>query len=235
MSKTFAIYRKELKTLFVSPLAYVVMGVFLGLTGYFFALILFNTREASMRYVFGNMAIILLLISPLMTMRAFAEEHRTGTDELLMTTPVTLWQIVLGKYFAVLTLFAAMLALSAEFPAILFRFGDPDLGPILGGYAGLLLMGAAFVAVGLFASSLTNNQMVAGIVAFGILLLLWLIEWAAGALGMASTKVFEALSILRHYNDFEKGVVDTVHVYYYFALVFLFLFLSIRSLETRRW
>lgn len=235
MSKTLAIYKKELKSLFVSPLAYVVMAVFLSLTGYFFSGILIVGREASMRYVFGNMAIILLLISPLFTMRLLAEEHRLGTDELLLTTPLSLHQIVIGKYLAVLTLFVAMLAVSAEFPLILLKFGKPDLGPILGGYAGLALMGAAFLAVGLFASSLTNNQMVAGIISFGILLMLWLIEWASGMVGVGSNYVFEALSIIRHFQDFEKGVLDSLHAFYYVALTFLFLFMSVRSLETRKW
>ncbi|MEW6200607.1 MAG: ABC transporter permease [bacterium] len=235
MKKTIAIYKKELKSLFVSPLAYVVIAIFLTLTGYFFTGILVATREASMRYVFGNMAVILLLVTPLFTMRTFAEEHRTGTDELLMTTPLSLHHIVLGKYFAVFTMFAVMLVFSAEFPIILLRLGKPDIGPLLGGYAGLLLMGASFIAVGIFASSLTNNQMVAGIVAFAILLILWLIEWAPTMVGTAYEKFFSELSILRHYSDFEKGVVDTTHIYYYVALVFVFLFLTVRSLETRRW
>ena len=235
MTKTIAIYKKELKSLFVSPLAYVVIAVFLLLTGYFFTGILVASREASMRYVFGNMAVILLLVTPLFTMRTFAEEHRTGTDELLMTTPLSLHHIVLGKYFAVLTMFVVMLGISAEFPIILARLGKPDIGPLLGGYVGLLLMGASFIAVGIFASSLTNNQMVAGIVAFGILLLLWLIEWAPSMVGSAYEKFFAELSILRHYADFEKGVIDTTHVYYYVALIFVSLFLTVRSLETRRW
>ncbi|MFQ6057700.1 MAG: ABC transporter permease [Anaerolineae bacterium] len=235
MRNALTIAGKELNTYFVSPVAYVVTAAFLVITGYFFSLIVFYTREASLRGLFHNMAIILLLISPALTMRLLAEEQRMGTIELLLTSPVRDWEVVLGKFLASLTLFAVMLALTLSYPLILKRFGNPDLGPLLGGYLGILLLGGAFLSVGLFTSSLTQNQIVAAILGFGALLILWLADLPSGFLGASLRGLFDYLALSGHFDDFTKGVIDTQHVIYYLSVIAAFLFLSTRVLETRRW
>lgn len=235
MRNALTIARKELSTYFVSPVAYVVTAAFLVLMGYFFSLILFYTREASMRGLFFNMAIILLLVSPALTMRLLAEEQRMGTIELLLTAPVRDWEVVLGKFLAGVAFFLTMLVLTGFYPLILLRFGNPDLGPILGGYLGIFLLGSAFMAVGVFASSLTQNQIVAAIVGFGLLLILWLSDAAGGLVGGPVGDFLNALSLANHFDDFTKGIVDSVHLIYYLSVIVAFLFLATRMLETRRW
>jgi ABC-2 type transport system permease protein len=235
MRNALTIARKELSTYFVSPVAYVVTAAFLVLMGYFFSLIMFYTREASMRGLFLNMAIILLLVSPALTMRLLAEEQRMGTIELLLTAPVRDWEVVLGKFLASVGFFATMLALTGFYPLILVRFGNPDLGPILTGYLGVFLLGSAFMAGGLFASSLTQNQIVAAIVGFGLLLILWLSHAAGGLVGGPVGDFLDALALSSHFDDFTKGVVDSTHLIYYLSIIAAFLFLATRSLETRRW
>lgn len=235
MSKTLAIFKREMRSLFVSPLAWVIAAMFMLLSGYLFSLLLFATGAASMSGTFGTMSFILLFVCPLFTMRLLADERRNGTEELLMTSPIAPAHIVLGKFLAALALYAAMLALTLEFPLILSMIGKPDWGPIIGGYAGLLLMGAAFIAIGVFSSSLSDNQMIAGVTAFAILLMLWLVEMAGSGIGAGSTYVFEALSIPTHFEDFEKGVFDALHVYYYVAMTALFLFLTVKRLDAKKW
>ncbi len=185
MSKVYFIFKKEIKSLFVSPLAYVVIGVFLGLTSFMF---LGNMREASMRDAFGLMSLLFIFVMPLLTMRTFAEELRTGTDELLMTSPLTLTQIVVGKYLAVVALLATIMLLSGEYVVILAKYGQPDWGPIFTGYLGLMLMAGAFAALGVFMSSLSKNQMVVAVMTFGAVLFVIAIEALSAVFGNEARK-----------------------------------------------
>ena len=235
MRNTWTIAAKEWNTYFVSPIAYVLIAAFLVITGYFFSLIVFYTREASLRGLFHNMAIILLLISPALTMRLLAEERRMGTIELLLTSPVRDWEMVLGKFLASLALFAIMLSLTFSYPLILKLFGTPDPGPLLSGYLGIFLLGGAFLSAGLFTSSLTQNQIVAAILGFGLVLILWLADLASGFLSTSWRGFFEYLALSSHFDDFTKGIVDTGNVIYYLSIMAAFLFLSTRALETQRW
>jgi ABC-2 type transport system permease protein len=235
MKNMIIITQKELRAYFASPIAYVVIAAFLAIVGFFFWLIVSFTREASLRGVFGNMAIILLFISPALTMRLLAEEQRSGTIELLLTLPVRDWQVVLGKFLASLVVFALMLALTLYYPLVLLWFGNPDRGPIIGGYLGLLLLGGSFLSVGLFTSSLSRNQVVAALLGFGSMLILWLIGAAEGLAGPPLSKVLAYISVSGHYFDFTRGIIDSKDVIFFLCVIAAFLFLSVQVLQLRRW
>lgn len=252
--KIWPIYKKELRLYFTSPVAYVILAIFLLIAGYFFYSIFafftrasmqmamnpqmgrdFNVTDNVLRPLFANLSVILLLLMPLVTMRLFAEERRSGTIELLLTYPVRDGAVLTGKYLAALTMYVVMVIGTLAYPVILVSFARVEWGPLVSGYLGLLLMGAMFLAVGLFASSLTENQIVAAIVTFGILLMFWIIGWTAEFAGGQLGAVLTHLSILEHNDTFAKGVLDTKDVIYYLDFTALALFLALRSLEARRW
>lgn len=235
MKNTLTIARRELESYFVSPIAYVVIAVFLFLTGYLFERILAITREATLEYIFYNMVTILMLVSPLLAMRLIAEENRSGTFELLLTSPVRDWEVVLGKYLASLAVLAVMLGLTALYAVVLAVLGQPEWGALSSGYLGMFLFGSALLAIGLLTSSWTRNQVVAAFAAVILGLFLWVIE----ALGAQATGtlagVASYLSLSQHYDDFLRGIIDTRHVVYYLSVAAIALFLAVRSVESRRW
>jgi ABC-2 type transport system permease protein len=252
--KIWAIFKKEMRLYFTSPVAWVVFTIFLLIAGYFFYSIFafftlasmqsamnpqmgrdLNVTDSVMRPLFSNISVILLLLMPLVTMRLFAEERRSGTIELLLTYPVRDGAVLAAKYLAALGLYAIMIALTLLYPGIVVYFARLEWGPIFTGYLGLLLMGATFIAVGVFASSLTENQIVAAITTFGALLIFWILGWSADYAGGTAGKVLQFLSILEHNDSFSKGVLDTKDVLYYLNFTVLALFLTLRSLEARRW
>lgn len=252
--KIWAIFKKEMRLYFTSPVAWVVFTIFLLIAGYFFYSIFafftlasmqsmmnpqmgrdLNVTDSVMRPLFSNVSVILLLLLPLVTMRLFAEERRAGTIELLLTYPVRDGAVLAGKYLAAFALYAIMIALTLLYPLIVVYFARLEWGPIFTGYLGLLLMGATFIAVGVFASSLTENQIVAAITTFGALLIFWILGWSADYAGGTAGKVLQFLSILEHNDSFSKGVLDTKDVLYYLNFTLLALFLTLRSLEARRW
>lgn len=237
MKNIWAITQRELKAYFVSPIAYVVSALFLIAMGYLFSLILINTREASLRNLFSNMIFVLLIVAPALTMRLLAEEQRMGTIELLLTSPVHDWQVVLGKFFGSFILFVVMLlGPTLYYVLILQVFGPPDYGPILTGYLGFVLIGAAYLAVGVFGSSLTQNQIIAFFVGLVILLLLWIADAASGVFGPgALSDALTYIALPRHFNDLFRGVVDTTDIVYAFSVVAIFLFLATQVLQTKRW
>ncbi|MGE5587195.1 MAG: ABC transporter permease [Clostridia bacterium] len=235
MLKTWSIFKREVAAYFLSPIAYVMGAVFLVLSGYFFSILLFATRSASMQGTLGNMAVTFIFVAPVLTMRLLAEERKLGTDELLLTSPVTITSIVVGKYLASVFTYLVFLAVTLAYPAILRHYGSPDMGPIYSGYLGMFLFGAACLSAGTFASALTENQMVAGMVGFGILLLFWIMGWVSAAVTGPVGEAVSALSILKHFDDFQKGIVDLSHTLYYLSFVFVFLFLAVRTIDSRRW
>jgi len=174
---------------------------------------------------------------PLITMRLFSEEKKMKTDELLMTSPVSINSIVLGKFLSSLCFFLVILGLTAIYPWILFKYGTPapELGPILTGYLGLFLLGACFIAIGLLASSLTENQIVAAVIGFVTLLLFYVIGWPASTVGPTAGKVLEYLSLLDHFTGFSKGLLESKDIIYFLSVILFALFLSKRSLESMRW
>ena len=235
MKNIAIIAQKELRAYFASPIAYVVIAAFLAMTGFFFWLIVSLSREASLRGVFANMAIILLFIAPALTMRLLAEEQRSGTIELLLTLPVRDWQVVLGKFLASLAVFALMLALTLYYPLLLVWLGNPDRGPIISGYIGLLLVGGAFLSIGVFTSSLSGNQVVAALLGFGAMLILWLIDIAGRLFGPPASDVVTYVSMSQHYFDFVRGIIDSRDVIFFLSVMAAFLFLSVQTLQLRRW
>jgi len=254
MRNIWAICNKEIKTYFTSPIAYVITFVFLVVTGFFFySLILwFNSysMQAS-RYpeaiqqlninqmvyspLFHNISIILLFTIPLLTMRLFAEEKKRQTDELLFTSPLSVGQIILGKYFASLFVLMVMLLLTGILSIFTFAYGNPEFAPILNGYLGLFLMGAAFLAIGIFFSSVTESQVVAAMLTFGVLLLFWILNWAAGSASGMWRDVLDYLSFFQHFDDLTRGILDTTDLVYYLSFIFLGLFLTHSVIQSRRW
>jgi gliding motility-associated transport system permease protein len=254
MNNILAIAHKELKSYFSTPIAYIVIGFFALLFGYFFyaMLVIFNQQSAQfggveggavdinqqlIRPLFLNASVILLFVLPLITMRTYSEEKRSGTIELLLTSPVTDVEIILGKFLGAMALYAAMLAITVIHMLVLFSYANPKpewTVPVIG-YVGLLLMGGCFISVGLLISSLTKNQIVSGMVTFAVFLLLWVINWIASFTGPTTQSVLNYLSITDHFDDFTRGIVDTKHLIYYFSVMSFGLFLTARSVDTERW
>lgn len=235
MHKMWSILKREVASYFVSPMAYVVGAVFLVLSGYFFSVILLATHSASMQGVLGNMAVVFLFVSPVLTMGLLAEERKLGTDELIMTAPVGTTSIVVGKYLAAVLTYLVYLAISLIYPVILIKYGSPDMGPIYSGYWGMFLFGAGCLAVGIFSSSLTDNQMVAGVIGFGLLLLFWILGWAGAIVRGPVGETLANLSLLKRFDDFQKGIIDFSSVLYYISFIFIFIFLTVRVIDSRRW
>jgi ABC-2 type transport system permease protein len=232
---TLTIWKKELRIYFVSPLAYVFLSAFLFLAGLFFYLGVTLTGEASLRVLLGNLAITQLFVLPMLTMRHFAEERRQGTLELLLTAPVPLGAVVIGKWLASFTLCLLMLLGTLIFPLVLAYYGDPDWGVMATSYLGLCGVSSAFCAAGLFASSLTDDQVAAGLVGIVLLLPFWLVGRAEALLPEAWAEAIRPLSVLSHLDSFDRGVIDTADLFYFLAFTSVFLFLTYRSLESRRW
>ena len=259
MKGMYAVYRKEMGHYFVSPVAYIIVGVFLILAAYFFTQLLavyiqrafeasfeegqfgggpaFDVPSLVMRSFFGVLSTLLLFLTPMLTMSVYAEERRRGTMELLMTSPVTDLQIVLGKFFASLTLLVIMLLPTAIGFAYMLRHSEPG-GPwrVLGSeYLGVLLLGAALLALGSFFSSVTESQLIAAMLSFGAILLLWVLDFGTQAASSAWASTLEYLSVFRHYDDFTRGVIDTSNVIFYLSFIFLGVFLTVRSVDSMRW
>jgi len=194
-----------------------------------------NINQMVYSPLFHNMSIILLLMVPLLTMRLFSEEKKRQTDELLFTCPISVNQIILGKYFASLFVLLVMLSLTGILSIFVFSYGNPELAPILSGYLGLFLVGAAFMAVGIFFSSLTENQIVSAILTFGALLLFWILNWASYSAGGMWKGVLNYLSFFQHFDDMTRGIVDTTDIVYYLSFIFLGLFLTHSVIQSRRW
>jgi ABC-2 type transport system permease protein len=251
MNNILALAHKEVKSAFSTPIAYVVIGFFALLWGWFYwvSIIYFNQQSLQLgpeggganinqqliRPLFLNASVILLFVLPLITMRTYSEEKRSGTIELLLTSPLTDFQIIIGKFLGAMVLYAAMLIVTMIHMALLFSYGNPEWRPVVTGYLGLLLMGGCFISVGLLISSLTKNQIVAGMVTFAVFLLLWVINWPASFSGPTTQSVLNYLSITEHFDDFTKGILDTKHLIYYFSVISFGLFLTARSVDTERW
>jgi ABC-2 type transport system permease protein len=180
-------------------------------------------------------SVVALFVLPLITMRTYAEEKRSGTIELLLTSPLTDFQIIMGKFLGAVGLYILMMAVTLIHIAVLFVYGNPEWKPIVSGYLGLLLMGASFISIGLLISSLTKNQIVAGMVTFAVLLLLWTVSWMQDSAGPNMQKVLQALSLTERFDDFSKGVIDLKHVVYYVSFISFGLFLTAKSVDSERW
>jgi ABC-2 type transport system permease protein len=233
MKNLLIICKKELASYYYSPIAYVVTTIFLLISGYFFQNILSVYTMISF--------IIMLLMMPLLTMRLLAEEKRSGTFELLLTYPIRDIETVLGKFFACLLVFAIMLGLTLVYPFFLASVIEPgigagiDIGPLISNYIGLFLMGGAFIAFGMLASSLTSNQIIAAVISFGALLIFWLIGFSSYTAGPVLGGILRHISLLEHFENFSKGIINSQDVIYYLNFMVFCLFLTLRSLESNKW
>lgn len=253
MRNIWIICQKELRSYFVSPVAYILFIMFALIFGWFFwnmvgAFIYYsmeaqlrgemfpmNINDSIIRQLLGNMNVVNLFFIPLITMRLFAEEKRNGTIELLATSPIRDGEVVLGKWLASVLLYAAMLLVTGLNFAFLFKYGNPDWKPMAVGYLGVLLQAAALLALGTFISTLTKNQIIAGAVTFGVCLLIFVLGWVGGYQSSTWAQVLTYISTTTHMESFVKGVIDSKDVIYYVSAVFLGLFLTARSLESLRW
>ena len=254
MKGAYVVYRKELYRFFGSPIFYVVAFIFLTLVGYFFYSSVayyselsfqagrnpfisqnLNLTDMVLEPFFGSITIILLLMVPLITMRLFAEEKKTGTVELLFTYPISDRGAVLGKFGAGISVMVLLLVSTLPAMLLLQVFASPPWLTIMGGYLGLFLMSGAFVSLGLLASSLTQNQIIAATIAFGALLLLWIIGWAETLVGPTLGSFLKYLSLLTHFDNFARGILDSRDVFFYLLFTLFFLFTTLRILESRHW
>ncbi len=250
----FAVAKRELRSLFLSPIAYVIAGIFTLILSWFFLNIIgfyiiislqalripfleerINMHDLVVRPFFGNMSIVMLFVIPMLTMRSFAEEKKLGTFELIYTSPIRTSEVVLGKFlgYALFLVFLLVLTLAHTVP--LFKFGEPDPGIIISSYIGIFLMGIAFISAGIFASSMTENQIISIIVSFGILLLFWVLGWAKHTMEGELKDLLAYLSFSDHFQSFSQGVIDTRDVVYYLSFTAVMLFFTHMSLESRRW
>jgi ABC-2 type transport system permease protein len=244
-----------MRSYFASPVAYLLLTMFAFIFGWFFWNILgyfvsmgvasmqrgqmmpMNINEEVIRPLLANVGVIGLFFIPLITMRLFAEEKRTGTIELLVTSPITDMEVILGKWLAAMLLYGCMLLVTALNFAFLFKYGHPDWKPLVIGYLGLYLQAGALLAVGTFISTLTKNQIIAGAVTFAVCLMLWVLEWVSGG-GFETAKwaqVLSYMSVINHYESFAKGMLSSKDAIYYVSLIFFGLFLTARSMESLRW
>ncbi len=254
MRNSYPIFKKEIGTYFFSPIAYVVITIFLVLSGYFFystvayySLISLqalqnpymvsglNLTEGLISPFFANIGIIAMLIIPMLTMRLFSEEKKSGTIELLFTYPLRDLDILIGKFLAASLVYLIPIIITMVYLAFIRTITELPVGPLLAGYLGLFLLGEAFLALGIFISSTTENQIVAAIITFGVLLLLWVIGWAANFTGPLFGKILNELSLVKHFENFSKGVIDMKDVVFYLIFTFYCLFLTCRVLESKRW
>jgi ABC-2 type transport system permease protein len=252
MKNVLIICGKEIKSYFASPIAYLLMAIFAVIFGYFFFSATAYFVQASMQSqmqgqsspmnvndfiigpLLGNASVVGLFLIPMISMRLFAEEKRQGTIELLLTSPIQDWQIVLGKWCGAMIMYACVIGISALNVGLLFTYGKPDWRPILVGYLGLLLQGGCLLAIGTFISTTTSNQIVAGGATFAVCLLLWVLDWVSSYEQAVWAKVIAYCSVLTHFEPFSKGVIDSKDVVYYLSVIFLGLFLTQRSLESLR-
>jgi ABC-2 type transport system permease protein len=239
----YPIFKKEVRSYFSSLIAYVVLTVFLIISGYYFYtdLALFvvwggaSIQEGLWQSLFHDIRLVLLLTIPLLTMRLFAEEKKLGTIELLFTYPFRDSEILLGKFLASLAVFSLMIGLTVLYPILLAIVYEVEVWPLVASYLGLFLLGAAFISCGILVSSLTENQIVAALVSSGIILAFWFIDWNEAAMTPIMADVLHHVSFFEHFYNFARGVIETKDSIYFLLFTFFFLFLTLRSLESRRW
>ncbi len=258
MKNFYLIFQKELRSYFNSPIAFVIITIFLIISGYFFYNIFatfstisfqamtnailarqynqLNITEMVVRPFFANISLFMLIMLPMLTMRIFSEEKKSGTIELLLTYPVKDSEVILGKFAGCMGIFTIMILLTLPCIFLIELFGEPELGVVVSGYVGLFCMGAAFISLGIFASSITENQIVAAVVSFGFLLIFFMMGYSAGFASESIGDVLKYLSFMPHmYNSFAKGVLDTEDIMYYVLFTLFCIFLNMRSLESKRW
>jgi len=235
MKKVIPIFKREMFAYFFSPVAYIVITVFLLITGWIYTSEMFIANDSSLRSMFSFIPFIFLFFVPAITMRLLSEERKSGTIELLFTMPISDVEIVLGKYFAGLGLLIAALLFTLPYAITIVILGEPDIGMMVTGYIGLVLMGASYVAIGTFASTVSGNQVVSFIIAFLFIFVLWLIDKFLMLIPPVFVSFFQYLSIDYHFSNISRGVIDSRDIVYYLSLIVFMLSLAKLSLESRKW
>lgn len=253
MKNIWTIAWRDFKSYFTSPIAYILIAGFLAIMGwmFFFNLSYFNQQnlqamqmslgkgvsitDGIIRPLFGNMNVVLLFLVPFITMRLLAEERKNSTIQLLLTAPVTLAEIIAGKFLSSLLLVAVMLGLTLAYPIVLFTTGNPDPGPIAMAYLGTILLSGCYLSFGLLFSAMTENQIIAGALTFAFGLFFWLVGWASQSVGSIWGDALEYLSLINHYNNFSQGMLNSTDIVFYLSFIFLGLFLTHRVLDSFRW
>lgn len=235
MRNAWLLCLKELRSYFNSPVAYIVLTLFLLITGFFFTTTLFLIGQATMRQTFQLTPIVMLFFVPAITMRLIAEEKRSGSIELLFTLPTRDWEIVVGKFAAAWIFISVAIGLTLAYTISVAGIGSLDAGETFGGYLGLILMGGAFAAIGTWTSSLTQNQIVSFVVSLTVIAMLYLVEDLLGLLPLSWAPVLQFLSVTHHFNNLARGVIDSRDLLYFVSLIFLMLSLAHTSLDSRRW
>ena len=230
-----AIFKKEMRNYFKTPIAYIFIAPFIALTALFFVSGALSSGSATVDYILGPINIICLFTVPILTMQLLSEERNKKTDQLLLTSPISVWDIITGKYFAALSVFLITLGITLVFPAILFIIGKPILTEIIGSYIGFILIWATFIAVGVFISSITESQVISAILTFVVLLLLYSIDgFTSGITQPWIRSIISWFSVFSRYTDFQVGLLNLPNIIYYLSFVFVFLFLAQRNIEKRR-
>ena len=257
MKNFYLIFQKELRSYFNSPIAFVVITIFLMLSGYFFYNVFatfstisfqvatnailarqynqLNVTEMAVRPFFANISLFMLIMLPMLTMRMFSEEKKSGTIELLLTYPVKDSEVILGKFAGCMGIFTIMILLTLPCFFLIELFGEPELGVVVCGYVGLFCMGAAFISLGMFASSITENQIIAAVLSFASLLIFLMMGYSASFASESLGNILKYLSFMPHMLNFAKGVLDTEDIMYYVLFTLFCIFLNMRSLESKRW
>lgn len=231
-----AIWKREVQAYFYQPIAYILIGLFFLISSIYFTFGTIASQVAELNYLLSNIIFILTFVCPILTMRILTEDRKNGTEVLLVTSPVDVYQIVLGKFLAAFTVFMVMFASTFIYLAIIYILGGkPEVPMLVGGYIGFLLVGASFISIGVFASSLTENQIVAAIISFVILLVINIIDPIATFVGGFTAKVLEMFSLLSRYSALNSGILDLTSVIYYLSFTAVFLFLTTRVIDKRRW
>jgi len=232
-----AILKKEIKSYFYSPMAYVLIGFFLLVSSVLFFVFNLSSGYGDIRWIFIHWIFILVLIMfvSILTMRILAEDRKNGTEVLLITSPVSITSMVIGKYLAAFCVFLVMTAITFIYPIITIAYGAPFTVQIIGGYIGFILLGGSFISVGVFASSLTESQVVAVVISFVSMLLMWIMDAVSSSFGGFISKVLDWFSVLARYEDFYRGILDISSIVYYLSFIAVFLFLTVRVIEKRRW
>ena len=231
-----AIFKKEFKNYFMSPIGYIFVAVFTFLASMFFSSGILMSQQADISIMFSDINLIYLFLAALLTMRLLSEEKNKKTDQLLLSSLVSITGIVLGKYLAAMSVFGITLLISFIYPAIMFKFGEPALSEVISSYIGFILLWGAFISVGVFISSLTESQMIAGVFTFASLLLLYFISWFESSIqNELAKKIVGWFSLLSRYSEFQSGILNVENIIYYLSFIFVFLFLTVRVIDKKRY
>ncbi len=231
-----AIFKKEFKNYFMSPIGYIFVGVFTFLASMFFSNGILMSQQADISIMFSDINLIYLFLAALLTMRLLSEEKNKKTEQLLLSSPVSITSIVVGKYLAAMAVFGITMLISLVYPFIMFKFGEPALSEVIGSYLGFILLWGAFISVGVFISSLTESQMIAGVFTFATLLLIYFMSWfEASVKNPVISKIIGWFSLLSRYGEFQSGILNFESVIYYLSFIFVLLFLTVRVIDRKRY